>query len=227
MEKEIDFLIEKKNDDIIFTPKEKHLATVIWLPGYKDSAASYYEDVLDERRPNPRNVKIYFLTAPKVIPNDPQGWSWYKTISREAFKVEGLEENIKRITDVIDFEASLLNGDYSKIFLGGFSQGSLMTFLVGLNIEKEKTLGGLICCSGYLCCDTKIRNDDLIKKMPILVCHGKRDERIIYEYALKSQKEILGGDFNITYKVFDIEHELTWDVYKEIKEFLSNCLQLN
>ncbi len=228
MEKEIKYNdkynyydISTHNEDIIFTPKEGHIATVIWLPGLKDSALSYFDDIIDSKRFVPKKFKVKVLTAPKSIKNDPCGWSWYQTISREKFEIGNYEENVLRIREEIDKEAKILNNSYNKIFLGGFSQGSVMSFLVGLSIPAEKTLGGLICCSGYLSSNTKIREDEKALAMPILICHGKKDSRITLEFAAKSQQVLVENRYNAVYKVYDFEHELRWDEYSDIRLFLT------
>lgn len=210
------------NEDIILTPKEGYVATLIWLPGLKDNALSYLPDILNHKgRFIPNKVKINILTAPRAIKSDPiKPWSWYQTIDRSKFLVGQYEDNIDRICNIIDKEAKLLNNDYKKIFLGGFSQGSLMTLLIGLSIENKKTLGGLVCCSGYLSSNTKLRLDEDIKKMPILICQGDKDERITKDFAYKSQQILFNENFNIEYKTYNIAHELTWEEYKDIKEFI-------
>mmetsp|Transcript_18218 Transcript_18218/g.18845 ORF Transcript_18218/g.18845 Transcript_18218/m.18845 type:complete len:240 (-) Transcript_18218:34-753(-) len=217
------YVISTDNEDIILTPVQGFTSTLIWLPGLRDCAESYVEDILDSKRFIPDKMKIIILTAPLCNKEDPTSWSWYRTVDRSKYQVDSYQDNVKRILSVIDNEAGLLK-DYSKVFLGGFSQGALMSFMVGLSISKDKQLGGLVCCSGYLAESTVIREDEEIKKLPILICQGEKDERITKEIARGSQKKLFEERFNVTYKWYDFGHVLTWEEYKDIREFLEETL---
>ena len=39
-------------------------------------------------------------------------------------------------------------GDYSKIFIGGFSSGACLSLLIGLSLKN--TVGGILMCSGIV-----------------------------------------------------------------------------
>lgn len=203
-------------EDLVFIPKEEHKTTLIWLPGYKDKALSYLDDLFDDRGFGYSNLKVNILTAPKVIPNDENGYSWYKTEDRDYFKISNYEEGVKRIIEVIKYESELLNNDNSKIVLGGFSQGGLMSLHIGFSILD---LGGIINCSGYMCSNTVISSG---LKSKILICQGKKDNRIPLEFAFKSYEKLFDkkSSFNIQYNKYNTEHELTWEIYKDIKKFI-------
>ena len=56
-------------------------------------------------------------------------------------------ESVEIIKNLIHEEAKNVHGgDYSKIFLGGFSQGGCLTFMIGIIFEEF--LGGLAGMGG-------------------------------------------------------------------------------
>ena len=225
MEKEIDakeyYNINFTDEEsIIFVPKTDNIkGCLIWLPGFKDKAYSYYEDVLDKRRFIPLGFKLIILTADKVIKDDDMGYSWYKTVDRSKGQIEPYENGLSRILSTIESEGKELG--YNKVFLGGFSQGCLMSFLIGLNYHSQ--LGGLVCCSGYMSNQTIVSST--YKNFPIIICQGVEDDIIPCDYAYKSYSELFSKDnLNVTYKKYKFKHELTWEEYADIKKFLENNL---
>ena len=81
---------------------------------------------------------------------------------------EDVEKNCKTIEDIVKDELELVK-DPKWIFLGGFSQGAIMT--ANYVFENERTFGGLIAFSGCLLPNTKINN----KSTPTFVSHGEYD----------------------------------------------------
>jgi len=115
-------------NDIYLTPFEEHKYTIIWLHGLGDTAEGWLDCFYCECPiiPN-QNTKVVMLTAPKqsvTINGGAVMTSWYDIMS---FSVppkldEGsIATSTRRVCKVIDTEAKILKGDYSKIFLGGFS----------------------------------------------------------------------------------------------------------
>ena len=71
------------------------------------------------------------------------------------------------------------------------SQGGCLALFIGLTYTKQQ-LGGVICASGQLVLEKKIPEllSEYAKKVPILVLHGKDDDRISWE-TMKNGLEIL------------------------------------
>ena len=94
--------------------------------------------------------------------NRPMGTSWFAIssfplVSRECYNFEEAEKAKKDIEKVIDEETKLIEGKYENIFIGGFSQRGCLALSVGLTFEH--LLGGVICLSGYLFPEIKIKEE--------------------------------------------------------------------
>ena len=74
------YLVERLNEDLHFTPKKGYDSILVWLPGLGDTSNSYYDDILDERRPVPDNMKVIILTSPK-IPLSIKAFKAYRVIN--------------------------------------------------------------------------------------------------------------------------------------------------
>jgi len=87
----------------------------------------------------------------------------------KQFSREEVEESKTTIISIFEKERELLGGDWSKLFLAGFSQGCVMTYHVAFSLKKK--LGGIIGYAGYLFDIT----EDALENLNILVIHGAAD----------------------------------------------------
>jgi phospholipase/carboxylesterase len=95
-------------------------------------------------------------------------------------------------------------GDSKKVFLAGFSQGSLLS----LNIKShlKSSLGGLVLIGGFKAPQTEITDNAEYENT--LIIHGKKDEMVKWSDSEKSYEKLLkkkGVDL-VLYD--DMEHNL-------------------
>lgn len=219
------FSVEKSNNDIILTPKEGYSGTLVWLHGLGDSAFGYLDFFLGEQRPIPKKMKVILLTAPNAPVTINGGMSmssWFDIKDMTKFSVCENEagRNALRISKLIDNEVSKnLNNDYSKIFIGGFSQGASLSLMVALGINKN-SFGGVVCCSGFLFPTIELTEDK--KTVPIWAYHGVNDVMIFESLAKESYKRLVDNKFKFTYKTYKQGHEISYDELTQMKKFLED-----
>merc|ERR1719217_907256 len=73
----------------------------------------------------------------------PDDYPEYKTIPKEA----QVKKAIDRVLALIHKEAEALGGDYSRIFLGGWSQGATLVKSVAIHPDCP-SLGGILSICG-------------------------------------------------------------------------------
>jgi phospholipase/carboxylesterase len=226
------FKTEKSGDDIFLTPIEGYEAVLIFMHGLGDSAYGYQDFFDSITKPIPDRIKVVLLTAPRgavtinggIVMN-----SWYdiKSFSRSEDSIEqsDVEKNGQRILKCIDQEAKALGGDYSKIFLGGFSQGACMTLHVGLTAENK--IGGLIVLSGLLFPFTakEIISKEKNKDINVFISHGTYDDVIPEPLSKTSYKPLYDLKYsNLTYKSYDMPHTISFEQFNDVKNFITKLL---
>ena len=117
--------------------------------------------------------------------------AWYDitTLGKDRIheKSAGLEESQTRVAGIIDSEIS--NGiPAHRIVLAGFSQGGAMSLYTGLNLDK--TLGGVLCLSGYLVYPAGCRPTAASKQTPVLMLHGEDDGVVLPAYGKESAAKL-------------------------------------
>lgn len=90
---------------------------------------------------------------------------------------EQLDEHTDRVLQIIDREVELLDGNYSKIMVGGFCQGACIAY--NTLLKSKHRLGGIIALSGFV--TPKLRVDEVTESAlntPIYAFHGLDDDII-------------------------------------------------
>ncbi|KAB8262152.1 Alpha/Beta hydrolase protein [Aspergillus pseudonomiae] len=144
---------------------DQHTHTIILLHGRGSNGERFGQVFLESTDIARRlpTVKFVFLTARKrrstVLKRIPIN-QWFDNYSledpntRTDLQVDGLEESSRFLRGLIDEETRLLNDDYSRVIIGGLSQGcatSVFCLLGGFPEDGEtKQLGGFIGMSGWL-----------------------------------------------------------------------------
>jgi phospholipase/carboxylesterase len=226
------FKTEKSGNDIILTPFEGYNSVLIFMHGLGDSANGYRDFFDSNSKPIPDRMKVVLLTAPCAPVTINGGMvmnSWYdiKSFSRSEDSIEqsDVEKNGQRIKNCIDQEAKALGGDYSKIFLGGFSQGACMTLHVGLTSDNK--LGGLVALSGLLFPFTakEISTKDKNKDINVFISHGTFDDVIPEPLSIASYKPLYDLKYlNLTYKSYDMPHTISFEQLQDFKNFITKLL---
>ena len=188
----------------------------------KPSDMIYYKKYLE--RIIPKNIKINYIypKAPirKITCYDNDKYnSWFDYINEEVENIDGeinkkhLIEQCSKIHDILDKEVKIYNGDYSKLFLLGYSQGACMALDAGLSYSNK--IGGIIGFKGHINRDI----DEYFKtKQDIWVTHGEKDTtiklKVAEEYYDKYKKK--GCDIEFL-KQSNANHDAYSGIRRQIK----------
>ena len=201
----------KTGKNIVCQPYEGHSYTFIFCHGLDSSPQINVSCLLKTIiKSLGENVKCIFPWAPctrSTVMNQDKVNSWFD-LQEYDFDNEGKNWNLEEmqdatqtILDMIDEEAKELEGDYSKIFLGGKSQGCMLSYNVLQHLEH--TIGGLITAIGHPVLIHKDKITEESKKIPIYAFHGKDDD-IVSESAHSNGIKLLTDiGYNIEYEVIE------------------------
>ena len=128
------------------TPKNGYDNIFIFLGGISDIATKYFDFFKSTNTFIPKGTKIYFLSGqPREMQfmidyhnyTDPvPGWfniNMTAHLYPNSNDFTEARESLNLVLDEIDRIKNIENVDYKKIYLGGFSQGAMMTNYILLN----------------------------------------------------------------------------------------------
>lgn len=165
----------------------------------------------------------YILLSPRgLYPSPLGGFSWHSHGHQEWPSVEDFEPAIEAIMSIT--KPGLLDrGNFSKLYLLGFSQGAALAYTFALkNPDKVASFAGL---SGFLPEDA----DELIQEHSLtgisgFITHGTQDDLVPIEKARKSVRVLEMAGAEVTYCEKDVGHKLSSECFREMESYFISLL---
>jgi phospholipase/carboxylesterase len=107
-----------------------------------------------------------------------------------------------------------------EVYLGGFSQGAIMSFSVGLTNPKE--VKGIISLSGRLLVEirpTIIKNDD-VQQLKVFLAHGVLDNTLRVQFAREAKLYLDNLGVQLSYHEYDMGHQINEVELKDLNDWL-------
>ncbi len=159
---------------------------------------------------------FYAPNAPSPCAVSPNGRQWFDIQEGEKgaiLAMEGLQELLINIFDEFSLSPS-------KVILGGFSQGGMMTLAVGPLFE----LAGLISFSGALLTEKKLKKSSN-SSPPILLIHGDLDDVVPVSSLIDAQSHLEEKGYNVDVILEKgVGHSINEKGLDAAKKFIDACL---
>ncbi len=114
--------------------------------------------------------------------------------------------------------------DENKLYLLGFSQGSIVSMSYALT--KPQRVAGVVAQSGYIPHESGLQIDTAgVKGKPFILTHGIQDPLLPVEWARRSRDSLQGLEVNLEYREFDMGHQISEESLAVINNWLENQLK--
>lgn len=172
----------------------------------------------------PEKYAIVSLKAP--IKMQPYGNAWYNIYFDDSQGKFSDDEqaiaSIELISKCIDQVVEKYNLDSQQVTLLGFSQGTILSFAVGLSYpQKVKNIIGL---SGYInkeILKEAYENNDF-SRLSVYTSHGNVDQVIPVEWARKTEGFLQNLNIDCVYSEFPVGHGVSPQNFQELKKWLGD-----
>ena len=166
------------------------------------------------------STHCFFPNAPFDVPGTGgtgKGWfSFPPTDKSQEERTESREE-LKILLNKVSEQGF----DYSSIIIMGFSQGAAMALDVMLNIEHR--VGAVIALSGFLMNEGDVQSQSKSPiKTPVFAAHGLYDPILPFEQSKRSLQALKDAGFDLTWREYQMAHEIVPEEVDAIKDFLSS-----
>ncbi len=107
-----------------------------------------------------------------------------------------------------------------ELYLGGFSQGAIMSYSIGLTHPNE--VQGIISLSGRVLDEIRplVKKDNYLQRMKVLVAHGVQDNTLPINYAREAKDYLQSLGVQLTYHEYQLGHQINNVVLQELNEWL-------
>jgi len=163
------------------------------------------------------------VSARGPITLGPSRYAWYEVdFSTGRPSINAAQEATSRqmILNFIDELQQRYSFDRSRVYLGGFSQGAIMSYSIGLtHPEKVK---GLVIMSGRMLDEIKplVAPREQLQKLYVFISHGTKDGVLKVEYARDARDYLKQAGIKPFYKEYAIAHTINGDVLKDLISWL-------
>jgi len=214
-----------KGEDLILKYKVLQPEPGVVKPGLillLHGVGSNEEDLFRFSQSFPKGFVVVSARAPYTLA--PGKYAWFE-LSYAAGKPVINPEQAEKSRLVINIFINQLIDRYmidsKKVFLGGFSQGGIMSYSVGLTFPQK--FAGIFILSSRLLPEVKplIKSKEELQNLEIFIAHGKNDPVLPIQYATDALAYLKPMTSNITYHEYDMAHTVGEQELVDLVDWLS------
>jgi phospholipase/carboxylesterase len=168
-------------------------------------------DVLDPQR------RLLGVTPRGPLALPPGGAHWY------AFQQVGYPDPATFLETYAGVAAWLDGFGFERVVLGGFSQGAVMTYALGLG-EGRPRPAALVALSGFM---PTVPGFDLDLKPPlppVAIGHGSYDNVISVEFSRRARETLEAAGAEVLYREYPLPHGVDPGFLAELAPWLASKL---
>jgi phospholipase/carboxylesterase len=177
--------------------------------------------LLDELDPDRRLVGV----APRAPLELPPGGSHWYAVRRVGFPgPETFAPTYERLTGWFDALLEARRVPIERTVLGGFSQGAVMSYALGLG-EGRPRPAGLIALSGFIPTVEGFALDlDDLDGYPVAIGHGARDPVIEVGFGRAARDRLEEAGADVRWRETPVAHTLDGELLPDLERFVREVL---
>lgn len=163
------------------------------------------------------NVILVSARAPFTI--SPGRYAWFAVDTSSGIRRID-EEQAEKSRQIINLFVNQLSERYQvdtdRIYLGGFSQGGIMAYSVGLTFPQK--FAGIFAFSSRLLTEVRplIKASTELKHLKVFIGHGTLDKTLIVDYGREAKTYLSPLLPKLEYHEYEMEHTI---IGKELEDF--------
>jgi phospholipase/carboxylesterase len=166
---------------------------------------------------------IVSARAPFRFDQGSGGYTWYEVQDVGTPHPKQFEESYNRLVQFVDDVKQRYPVDGRRMFLFGFSMGSIMSFAVSLT--KPELVRGIVAHSGYIPENTSLQFAwDQLQHLSLFVAHGLDDSVIPIHFGRRAYELLSKTQADLTYKEYPIPHSMSEQSLSDLSDWLQKML---
>ena len=154
----------------------------------------------------------------------PDSYEWFQITQIGKPDPTRLANALKTIDTFIDEIIANYPVDKNKLYLLGFSQGSIVSLSYALT--RPNRIAGVIAQSGYFPHESGLQIDEAgIKNKPFLLTHGIQDPMLPVDWARHSRDTLQRLETDLEYHEFNMGHNVTAESLAVIHTWMEKQIQ--
>ena len=164
---------------------------------------------------------FYVISARGPFALGGERFAWYNVDFSTGKPVYDTEQEEASREIICEFVRQIkLEYMLDDIYLGGFSQGAIMSYSIGLT--QPKFVRGIVALSGRLLTEIQplVKKSDELSKLSVFVAHGTQDRTLGIAYAREANSYLKELGVDLTYAEYENAHQISESVLKDLHQWL-------
>ncbi|RFM31397.1 esterase [Chitinophaga silvisoli] len=165
--------------------------------------------------------KEYYIICPQGhFPLGGGRYAWYNvdfSTGKPVYNVQQEKESRELIRQFVGEMKAKYHLD--EVYLGGFSQGGIMSYTVGLS--DPKLVKGIIILSSRILEEVKPLMVKQAPELQVFVSHGKQDGTLGIHYAKEAKSFLEGMQVQLSYHEYNMGHQINQQVLADLNSWLA------
>jgi len=165
---------------------------------------------------------LYVISARGQFPAGADRYAWYQVDFSSGKPVFNADQELSSRELIKTFVREVKNHyHFDEVYLGGFSQGAIMSFTMGLTEPAELT--GVISLGGRVLEEIRpaISKNDALKRLKVFIAHGINDAVLPIHYARAAKALMESHGVQLTYNEYNAGHQISPEVLNDLREWLA------
>jgi phospholipase/carboxylesterase len=172
---------------------------------------------LDER------CSVVSLRAP--YPFEFGGYTWFRHSANLEPDKTTLMESYERLLFTVESFIRREDVDPEKVFLLGFSMGTMMSYLLALT--RPELFAGVAAQSGFVMeLPWFTYRWKALERCPFIITHGIHDPLLPIAWARKTRALFEQSNADVVYKEYSMEHQISDDSLRDVSEWLTKQIDV-
>ena len=169
----------------------------------------------------PEDLVIVSARAPYTLRSN--SYAWFEVQFSSGKSIINAEQAEKSRT-VLNLFVNQLTERYqinkNRIYIGGFSQGGIMSYSVGLTFPQK--FAGIFSLSGRLLKEVRplIKSSSELKSLKIFIGHGTEDNILSIDYAREAMAYLQDLEVNPEYHEYFMPHAIEQREFDDLNRWL-------
>jgi len=166
---------------------------------------------------------IVSVRAPFKFEQGMGGYTWYDIQDVGIPNPKQFEESYNRLARFIDDVNQHYPVDPRRVFMLGFSMGSIMS--LALSLTKPEKIRGVVAHSGYIPENTSLQFAwDRLEHLSLFIAHGVNDPVIPVHLGRRAHDLLSKTRADLTYKEYPIPHSMSEQSVSDLADWLQKKL---
>jgi phospholipase/carboxylesterase len=165
--------------------------------------------------------RLFGITPGAPITDEPPGGRhWYRFMQVGRPEPKSWRETVVTLSEFLDDELEQRGVPWDRTVLGGFSQGGVMSYSLGLDASRPQPAGLLAMSSFIPTVDDWEPDLEARKTMPVMITHGEMDPVIPVEFGWKARDLLTEAGLPVTYLESRMPHTIDPRVIPQLQEWV-------